>query len=919
MSAIPADTVVRLSGVRHRYKKVCALDDVSLEIEAGRRVAVVGPDGVGKSTLLGLIAGVRRAQAAGVEVFGGDMRSRRHRARVCHRLAYMPQGLGQNLYGELSAAENVRFFGRLFNLPSSVLEDRIRMLLEATGLAPFAARPAAKLSGGMKQKLGLCCALIHQPDLLILDEPTTGIDPLSRVQFWELIDAMRARSPQMSVLVATAYMSEVEDFDEVLMMDDGRLLARGAPGGLMAQTGTDSLDAAYIGLLPEEKRRGHEEFHVTPFAAPEAGEAVQAEGLTRRFGAFTAVDDASFAIRRGEIFGFVGPNGCGKTTTMKMITGLLPPSAGKARLFGRAVKAGDRDLRRRIGYMSQSFSLYRELSVRQNLRLHARLFDIPAGEIGVRMDALVRRFGLADVMDATAESLPVGVRQRLSLAVAAIHRPDVLILDEPTSGVDPVARDVFWELIVELSRREGTTVFVSTHYLSEATRCDRLALMNAGRILACDSPAALIERRGVATLEEAFIDVIREDRARAAYEEISADRFGDAAAQGVDRRAVEAATHRSFDWRRLWALAGRETRQVLRDPFRMFSAFMVPVALMVIFGFGLTVDIENLPYAALDHDHSPQSRHYLQQFEASRYFERHAPAARDVELERRFKTGEIAVAVEIPPGFGRSLLQGRQPEVAIWIDGTLPYHAETAAGYAELLHQSYLRDYLRETTGEVPEATPVNTEIRYWFNQGLRSKFTFVPATLAVVLIMIPAMLTAVAVVREKEMGSITNLYATPISRLEFLWGKQLPYVLISFLNFLLLSALIVTVFDVPLKGSLAALVFGALLFVFATTGIGLLVSTFTRSQVAASIVALLLTMIPSFQYSGLLSPVSSLQGPSLAFGRLFPTTYYLNISVGTFTKDLGFAELGPNFLALALIFVVLTALSVALIRKQGA
>jgi ribosome-dependent ATPase len=919
MNAASGAAVVRLSGVRHRYRKVLALDDVSLEVAAGSRVAVIGPDGVGKSTLLGLIAGVRRAQGAGIEVFGGDMRSRHHRVRVCHRLAYMPQGLGQNLYGELSVEENARFFGRLFNVPSAALARRMQMLLEATGLAPFAARPAAKLSGGMKQKLGLCCALIHQPDLLILDEPTTGIDPLSRVQFWELVDAMRAQSPRMSVLVATAYMSEVEDFDDVLMMDGGRLLARGTPGSLMKQTGTDTLDAAYIGLLPDEKRRGHEEFHAAPLGESADGAAVQALGLTRRYGAFTAVDAVSFAIRRGEIFGFVGPNGCGKTTTMKMITGLLPPSEGEARLFGRPVKTGDRDLRRRLGYMSQSFSLYRELSVRQNLLLHARLFDIPAGEIEGRMDALVQRFGLADVMDAAAESLPVGVRQRLSLAVAAIHRPDVLILDEPTSGVDPVARDVFWQLIVELSRREGTTVFVSTHYLSEATRCDRLALMNAGRILACDAPAALMERRGAASLEEAFIAYIREDRSGAVAEEISADRLNDAAGQGVDRRALEAATHRRFDWRRLWALAGRETRQVLRDPFRMFSAFLVPVALMLIFGFGLTVDIENLPYAALDHDHSPQSRHYLQQFDASRYFERRAPAASDADLERRFKTGEIAVAVEIPPGFGRSLLQGRKPEVAIWVDGTLPYHAETAAGYAELLHQSYLRDYLRENTGEVPEATPVNSQIRYWFNQGLRSKFTFVPATLAVVLIMIPAMLTAVAVVREKEMGSITNLYATPVTRLEFLWGKQLPYVLISFLNFLLLSALIVTVFDVPLKGSFAALALGALLFVFATTGIGLLVSTFTRSQVAASIVALLLTMIPSFQYSGLLSPVSSLQGPSLVFGRLFPTTYYLNISVGAFTKDLGFAELGPNFLALALIFVVLSALSVMLIRKQGA
>lgn len=910
---IAAGAAVEAVGVGHRYGDQAALAAVDFRLEAGDLVGIIGPDGVGKSTLLGLIAGVRRMQRGEVRVLGADLRKGRDRARAAHRIAYMPQGLGQNLYPELSVAENIAFFGALFELPAATLRARRSLLMEATGLTAFAARPAGKLSGGMKQKLGLCCALIHQPELLILDEPTTGIDPLSRLQFWALVQAMRRQSPRMATLVATSYMAEAEGFDRLYMMDAGAFLDAGAPNALMAQTGSDNLDDAYVTLLPEARRRDRPSLERSRASLDEDREtAVEACELTRRFDGFTAVDAVSFRIRRGEIFGFVGPNGSGKTTTMKMVTGLLRPSAGEARLFGRPVQAGDRQARHQLGYMSQSFSLYGELSVFRNLALHARLFDLPADEIAGRVDVLLQRFGLREVAQRPTRELPLGLRQRLSLAVATIHRPQILILDEPTSGVDPVARDQFWALLLELSREQGTTIFVSTHYLSEATRCDRLALMNRGRMLAYDSPEALVEAQGAEDLESAFIAFIREDRQADDAEAVSAERI-----EAVPQREDRVGGAGGFRFARLWALSVREGRQILRDRFRMFSAFMVPLALMLIFGFGLNVDVEDLPYAAFDQDDTPQSRRYLEQFTASRYFVERAPIDSDAALERRFQSGELAVAVEIPPGFGRDVVQGDRPEAAIWIDGTMPYYAETARGYAQLLHATYLRDLLREERGEGPARSPVNMEIRYWYNQGLKSKFAFVPGTLAVILIMIPAMLTAVAVVREKEMGSITNLYATPVSRLEFLWGKQLPYVAIGFLNFLLLTLVTVTVFAVPLKGSFVALALGALLFVLAATGIGLVVSSFTRSQVAASIVTLLLTMVPSFQYSGLLSPVSALEGGAKLFGQAWPTTYFLNISVGAFTKDLDVARLLPNFLILALMFVVLSAAGVLLLRQQ--
>lgn len=508
-----APSVARLLRVAQSYGGLVALAGIDLEIPKGIMVGLIGPDGVGKSTLLGLIAGVRRIQSGSVEVLGGDMADAAHRSAVCTRIAYMPQGLGQNLYGALSVRENIAFFAKLFGVPRREAQARRDRLLAVTGLAPFARRKANKLSGGMKQKLGLCCALIHEPELLILDEPTTGVDPLSRRGFWELIGAMRKQSG-MSVLVATAYMEEAEPFDHLVMLDEGRMLAAGSPAELKSQTGCDSLEAAYTMLLPEAKRAGQAHLVIPPRKPSPDGPAIEASGLTRRFGDFTAVDNLTFTIERGEIFGFVGPNGSGKTTTMTMVTGLLPMSEGAVRLFGEPVRTGSRRLRRRLGYMSQSFSLYADLTVRENLRLHGHLFDLSGANLDNRIATLAARFELGGVMDRRADALPLGVRQRLALAVAIIHEPELLILDEPTSGVDPVARDRFWGLIVELSRERGVTIFVSTHYLNEAERCDRVALMNAGRILACERPAEIVRDADAANLEDAFVRRIGEDMAR---------------------------------------------------------------------------------------------------------------------------------------------------------------------------------------------------------------------------------------------------------------------------------------------------------------------------------------------------------------------------------------------------------------------
>ena len=501
--------VARLAGVGLRYRQVQALADIDLDVPAGCMVGVIGPDGVGKSSLLALMAGARVVQQGRVQVLGGDMARAGHRRRVCPRIAYMPQGLGKNLYPTLSVEENLQFFARLFGHGARERRRRIDQLTRATGLQPFLARPVGKLSGGMKQKLGLCCALIHDPDLLILDEPTTGVDPLARAQFWDLIEGIRQQRPGMSVVVATAYMDEAQRFDWLVAMDEGRILAQGTPCGLLERTGAVDLEAAFIGLLPEERRRGHRAVDIPPLSDAQAQEvAIEAQGLTMRFGDFTAVDTVSLRIRRGEIFGFLGSNGCGKTTTMKMLTGLLPASEGSALLFGHAVDPKDIATRQRVGYMSQGFSLYGELTVEQNLLLHARLFHVPEAQVAGRAAEMAQRFGLQDSLDLLPEKLPLGHRQRLSLAVAMVHKPELLILDEPTSGVDPIARDNFWRLMIELSRRDGVTIFISTHFMNEAARCDRISLMHAGRVLASDTPQAIVAAHGAQTLEQAFIDCL---------------------------------------------------------------------------------------------------------------------------------------------------------------------------------------------------------------------------------------------------------------------------------------------------------------------------------------------------------------------------------------------------------------------------
>jgi ABC-2 type transport system ATP-binding protein len=547
--------IVKIQGFGKRYRKLLAVNNLDLEIHPGEIYGLIGPDGAGKSSLMKAIAGVLSFESGSVEVFDVALDSAAAAERIKGRLGFMPQGLGLNLYAELSVDENIDFFAQLRLVPPRLLAERKRKLLSMTRLEGFRNRPVKQLSGGMKQKLGLICTLIHEPELVILDEPTTGVDPVSRRDFWAILTAL-IREQGITALISTAYMDEAARFHRLTLMYAGQSLAAGEPDailqlvpGCLVETRVEpqvealerikshyvqveavgsrlrifapeqppdraikqisalfaglsvseihaskaSLEDAFISLLrqhnlTEDKGNIAASSHPADSSPFKDGSAITATGLTKDFGAFRAVDQVNFQVKQGEIFGLLGANGAGKTTVIKMLTGILPPTAGGGRVAGADMRCATQKIKEHIGYMSQSFSLYRDLTVMENIRLYARIYAVPKNQFKQRIDWVVHRAGLHKVTHQLAGSLPMGTQQRLALGCALIHRPQVLFLDEPTSGVDPIGRRRFWDILVHLARVERVTILVTTHYMSEAEHCDHLALMYDGKIIVDSSP-----------------------------------------------------------------------------------------------------------------------------------------------------------------------------------------------------------------------------------------------------------------------------------------------------------------------------------------------------------------------------------------------------------------------------------------------
>ena len=992
---------VSIQNLSHRYGKTLALDGVSLDIPKGATVGLIGPDGVGKSTLLSLMAGVKVIQDGRVEVLGGDMADKDVRRDLSHRIAFMPQGLGRNLYPTLSVYENIDFHARLFGLDGQERTRQIARLMEATRLAPFSGRAAGKLSGGMKQKLSLCCALVHSPDLLILDEPTTGVDPLSRRQFWALVDDLRREHAGMTVIVATAYIEEAQRFERLLAMDAGRLLENKPTAAVLADYDTDVLEEAYVKMLPPEKQQGSGGLDITPFVPdPDAPPAMEAHGLTKRFGDFTAVDHVSFTIQKGEIFGFLGSNGCGKSTTMKMLTGLLEATEGAATLLGKPIDAGGLDTKMRVGYMSQAFSLYEELSVRRNLDLHARLYQMGAKGAAAVEEAL-QQFDLADVADTAPASLPLGIRQRLQLAAACLHHPEVLILDEPTSGVDPAARDMFWRHLLKLSREDKITIFVSTHFMNEAARCDRISFMHKGRVLAVGTPAELAARQNAPDLEEAFVQYLIEAESDNGHSEqgslgqdptipsdsaswvstqptaTAADFSDDLHEQnatsseseqneflqntdgvhseqgrlGQDPTMLSDSTSwvstqptatdfsddpekhhprpsenpsatpdtQNFKYRfsMIWTFARREAKELLRDKIRLFFAVFGPLIIMASVSWGISFDVRNLKFAVYDRDQTAASRELVEYFDGSRYFLQQPPIQSEAEIDTVLKSSGAILVIDIPSGFGRDLARGLKPEVGFYVDGSMPFNATNIRGYIGSLITAYTKDRIAESGLPVSLKAPAGIEPRFMYNQDFDSINAIAPGVMMLVLMMIPAMMSAVGVVREREIGSIANFYASPAAVAQYLIGKQLPYIAVGMINFAAMMLMIIYLFGVPLKGSFTGLAVGTLLMVSASTALGLLISCFVRSQLAAIFATAIITMIPAQTYSGFLYPLSTMEGGALIIGKTFPSSWYYTVSVGSFTKGLHTADLLHEYAAIAAFAATSLILACVLLKKQ--
>jgi len=495
----------------------------------------------------------------------------------------------------------------------------------------------------------------------------------------------------------------------------------------------------------------------------------------------------------------------------------------------------------------------------------------------------------------------------------------MLILDEPTSGVDPVARDAFWQMMIDLARRDKVTIFISTHFMNEAERCDRISLMHAGRVLVTDTPAALAGKRGVDSLEDAFVAYLEDAAAEEGRQEAGQPNEA-AMLDPVEAPASSAQSpgwRRLFDPRRMISQARRETLELRRDPIRLTLALIGSVILMFVMGYGISLDVEDLSFAVLDRDQTTLSRDYTLNLAGSRYFVERAPITDDADLDRRMREGDLNLAIEIPPGFARDIARGRRVEIGAWIDGAMPTRGETVRGYVQGIHAQWLATRAREAGHGKALAGLVDIETRFRYNPDVKSLVAMVPAVIPLLLMLIPAMLATLSVVREKELGSITNFYVTPTTRLEFLLGKQIPYVVLSFLSFLLLTLLAVTVFGVPLKGSFLTLAAGALLYVGAATAMGLLISTFMRSQIAAIFGTAVLTILPAANFSGMIDPVSSLKGMGRLIGQIYPTTHFLTIARGTFSKALNFSDLHGAFVPLALAVPVLIGLAAALLKKQ--
>lgn len=477
---------IEVNSLSKGYGKVQALHDVSFSVGKGEMFGIIGPDGAGKTSLYRILCSLLLPDDGTASVDGYDVVSGMKEIR--RRVGYMPGRF--SLYQDLTVEENLRFFATLFGTTVEENYDSIKAIY--TQIEPFRKRRAGALSGGMKQKLALCCALVHQPSVLFLDEPTTGVDPVSRKEFWEMLSQLKER--EITIVASTPYLDEVRKCERVAFLSEGRIRGIGTPDEILT-TFRDIFNPPAIERL-EAGTKSNEN-------------AIEVEHLVKAFGSFHAVDDISFTVRKGEIFGFLGANGAGKTTAMRMLTGLSQPTDGNGKVAGFDIRTEYEQIKKHIGYMSQKFSLYEDLTVAENIRLFAGIYGMDDGEIRRKTTDLLDRLDFSAHRNTLVSSLPLGWKQKLAFSVSIFHDPHVVFLDEPTGGVDPATRRQFWELIYDAAK-QGITVFVTTHYMDEAEYCDRISIMVDGKIKALGTPEELKQKLGQPDMDHVFTFLARQ-------------------------------------------------------------------------------------------------------------------------------------------------------------------------------------------------------------------------------------------------------------------------------------------------------------------------------------------------------------------------------------------------------------------------
>ncbi len=944
-----------------------ALDSVSFEARRGALTALVGPDGAGKSTLMRLSAGLMTADSGDLSVLGIDIAA--DPQQVQSLIGYMPQKFG--LYQDLSVQENLDLYADLHGIGADERRDRYPRLMEMTALGPFVQRQAGRLSGGMKQKLGLACTLICSPELLLLDEPTVGVDPLSRRELWAIILQL-VKDEGLTVLLSTSYLDEAERCGHVIVLHEGKVLSHGRPDevaelatgrvflaepppgrtprGMQARMldSPDVIDAVPEGghvrlvmaaeasgttfdgaSMTPARARFEDGFmlllrRITPDrpavamtlerhpAADGDQVVVEVKDLVRHFGAFTAVDHVSFAVRRGEIFGLLGPNGAGKTTTFRMLCGLLPPTHGTLRVAGVDLHRARAAARQQLGYVAQKFALYGDLSVAENLDFFASAYGLRGARRRERIAWALKQFELEPLMRQPSGLLPGGYKQRLAMAAALLHEPEILFLDEPTSGADPLARREFWRRITSLAE-QGVTVIVTTHFMEEAEYCDHVAILDHGRILAHGTPAEIrryapVEEGRESRMEDAFIAIVAASRKVEASPpvqlQVTAPRPFTIDGTPGDLTARV--------WR-IWALVKKEVRQILRDPSSIAVGVVMPVLLILLFGYGLTLDVKNVPVAVVLEDTSPDAIELASTFQLSPYF--HAQLMTSMaQAEDLILASQVDGIIRIRPDFSRQMRSG-DAEVQILAHGRDANRARIIQGYAQGAVGQWNARRIAE--GQNVSSGPVVVQDRLWFNEANESRYFLVPGLIVLVMTVLGALLTALVVAREWEQGTFEALFVTPIRAGEILLSKVLPYLGLGIFGLVLCLLAAKFLFQVPFLGSLWVLSLGSLLYLLVALGMGLLISSTVKAQFVASLIVVVAAFIPALMLSGFLFELHNLPAAVRLLSYLFPARYYVALLQTVLLAGDVWSVILPNLAVLAGMAILLLALTRLGFKKQ--